>query len=420
MILAITGIIAAIVALSYVIGEFNQASARAYAEASEKLEQSQARLSNLNGLKSQFDQMQTSVLSGSKSIEEYSGLLSSLSEISPRAATAVANMKSGALTAQEGFAILNEELERVIANEQRISQTSFKTAMANYQLPDELKSVNDRAQSLSFLGEQYGVRRGASYNDYSTGLWDALYGGFLPEDIQDAWIEEINALVKKFGDDATKIASSPEGRAVLENVFAALFSDVDTAQAKLKAEFNKQADLMWSLLGDSISETQKKYASGVLYNMLAGEDGLLSVEELSGLGQLFNKVFGQVLTNGFDNTEFGNIGAAYISSALDLDWADLGQDEQNNITNGITSLLAAGVADVDLKSFLKSADTGADLVEQYVDWLKDQIWDKIDVESLSPDLVHTNDIDILEKIRQLVNLGVSAEDINKAFADSSS
>lgn len=138
VILAVAGITAVIAGVIAAIGHFAEASGKAFTQAMENLDQSQQKIENLTSIKTQLKDMEQALADGSGKLSDYTGLLSSVSAISPTAADAVAKMRSGAITAQEGVAILNAELETLIANQSKVSALQFQRAMNNYQMPDGL------------------------------------------------------------------------------------------------------------------------------------------------------------------------------------------------------------------------------------------------------------------------------------------
>ena len=157
---------------------------RAYNDAVQKLEASQSKLSNLTGLKSQLSEMQTEIANGNKKLSDYSGLLSSISSISPTAAAAVASMKSGAMDATEGIRILNQELDILIKNESQLSKMEFAKAMQNYQVPDEIKQNNGKytyTGILDKLSSSYGYNDNMSATEIAHMLYNASQTHLLDE-----------------------------------------------------------------------------------------------------------------------------------------------------------------------------------------------------------------------------------------------
>lgn len=108
---AVGAAIVGVTSLIAILGAVAQQQAKAFAAATEDFEKAAANVKTLTDLKSQVAAMQTEVENGNKTLDDFTGLLASVSSISPTASNAVAGMKSGALTAKEGFAILNGEIE---------------------------------------------------------------------------------------------------------------------------------------------------------------------------------------------------------------------------------------------------------------------------------------------------------------------
>lgn len=84
--------------------------------------------------------MQKQIASGNQTLNDFTGLLSAVSKISPSAADAVAKMKNGTITAEEGFATLNEEIDIYLENLRKLAAQDLNKAMRNYQLPEAIKA----------------------------------------------------------------------------------------------------------------------------------------------------------------------------------------------------------------------------------------------------------------------------------------
>lgn len=136
VLLAVTAALAGTIGVIAAIGTASQAAAKEFENATSDFEKASSQAAKLADIKTQVANMETEVNSGNKTIKDFTGLLASVSSLSPAAASAVAGMKSGALTAKEGFAILNAEIETLLANEQKLSQASFGKMMEKYQMPE--------------------------------------------------------------------------------------------------------------------------------------------------------------------------------------------------------------------------------------------------------------------------------------------
>lgn len=296
---------------------------RAYNDAVQKLEASQSKLSNLTGLKTQFSEMQTEVTNGNKTLSDYSGLLSSISSISPTAASAVAAMKSGAMDATEGFHVLNEELNALIENESRISSMEFAKAMQNYQMPSDLKgAVKDYTELLNEMTQFYGYTEDMSNTDIYKMLynipsnWDAFAEAiedyntmYAFDDISKQFGVVLNRLMSEFNNDIDQVVQSAEGQQLFGRLWDMLLGDMSQNEAAVRAEFDKQADLFIDVVNYSLktamSDVQAEGLKQVLWNKLAGPDGILTPDELSNLGKVFGESFSKVMRDGVENSDLG-------------------------------------------------------------------------------------------------------------------
>ena len=384
-ILAITAAVTAIGIISAAIGDWQLSAARAYQEATENLDKSQQKLNNLSGLKTQLGEVETAVNSGKAELSEYSGLLGSIGEISPTAAAAVANMKSGAITAQEGFAILNAELETLIENEKKVSALEFGRAMSNYQVPEELKSrdTRDYSELMDMFVNNHGYNASTtSAIDRNKMLWQEISAIDMAGAIQDYYdlykkrfSQQWQEILAEFNDDIDQAMASQEGQNLWDRLWNIILGEANVDQSKIDAEFNKQADTFLSMLDSSVTQAQKQYTKGLLYDMLAGEDGLLSVDELGNLGQVFGNAFGEILDVGFENTPFGDKFAAFAKEYLSDGIAGLLSDMQRG---DITDLLGLGANPIDLQSLIDDLVDieelkGADLYQGYIAMIQNGI-----------------------------------------------
>lgn len=290
IILAISAIIAAVLALSAVIGAAVTEGQRVYGEAVTALEGSQQRLNKLTDLKTQLGEMDKEISSGSKSLSDYNGLLEALSGISPAAAQAVASMKDGAMTASEGITFLNGELEKLIAKEQEISKINFATAMEKYQVPKELRSGEwdsyiETMEYFMSMGYNNNLSKNARnqiiYNDIISpegrqlemmGVLDkyqTLYRTSFGQELQD--------LIESFNDQVDLAIESEAGNELMDRLWGIFLSGFDSEQSGIEQEFRTQATRMLDIISNTMEEgmtkDQQSFAMEYLHDQLAGKDG---------------------------------------------------------------------------------------------------------------------------------------------------
>lgn len=321
---------------------------RTYQEATEKLEKSQTRLAKMTDLKGQLGKMQEAFAQGSASISDYAGLLSQLSSVSPTAAAAVEGLQSGALSSAEAFKILNQELDAFIEKENRISKMEFAKAMQNYQVPDNIKNLSkdlrDYSELMDVLATDYGVtkessateRNKALYSMYSYGtLTDELLNGFKSlygMSFEDA----INKAMEQVGYDVGKMVQSEYGGMIMGRLWDIMLGEGADDEAVIKAEFDKQANLLVSVVNGTLehamSNIQTTKLKNMLFDKLAGPEGVLTSEELANLGDVFGQVLNQIMDQGVGKSPewmdragegIGNFVTGTIKGLKDLyKWAD--------------------------------------------------------------------------------------------------
>lgn len=224
----------------------------------------------------------------------------------------------------------------------------------------------------------------------------------------------LDALIKDFDYEFDQAFASERGKTLFDRFWGTALGTSGDQQAAMKAEVNKYVDMMFDALGESVTGDQKVYTKNLLFDMLAGDDGIMTGSELSKLGEVIGNVFHQIMDQGFANTEFGDIGAAMMQSLFG-NWDDFGKDEQKQISDGIGQLLEKGVSEANIRDYLKDADPLDDMMSGYIDYIKEKLSG-----ADFADAIEAEDIGLASTLDTLLASGYSVKELNEIFGESDS
>ena len=313
IIMAITGVIAVITLLGTAFSEL-KTKAEQYQESMDRLTKSHESLENIKELKTQFDEMKESVSSGKSSMDDYKTLLESLSGVSPVAAQAVADFNKGLLTHSEMLGIVNDELEKMIGLEQKISAANALDALRNF-TPSTING-----ETMAKL-----TKYGFDPSNPET-LYDALHASFAKLDatseLKQAAVEAGKSL-GLVGEQGFWAIANPEAyglnlqdyaKPIADQIWARIFQiDIGSLQETINQEAKTAVALAREALGGAIGENtvEAGLLDDYLMNILAGEDGVISGEELQNAGSTLANIVSDWLVNGFDIADLSNAKEAY-------------------------------------------------------------------------------------------------------------
>ena len=182
MLLVITAVAAAVVAVTTVVGAFTNSidsMAESFDKANQRIEDSQSKLESYKKAQTDaatmFDDFRTKANLTAEDLDEYNGTLQELSELSPVARHVVDELKAGFIDQEEAARKLNEELERLVENEQKVSLHNLIQRYATYQNEDMTpKTVSSL---LDFMDSGFG--QWFSGGDQTKGFKAALQNSYL-------------------------------------------------------------------------------------------------------------------------------------------------------------------------------------------------------------------------------------------------
>ena len=300
-------IIAAITILTTLIGVLTAvgsaagSNAQRFEEATAAVEESNSKIKNYLSLQEQLNQMFASFDGEitSDNLAEYESLLGELANVSPKAKNAIQALKEGMMDQAEVARILNEEMEKVLENEQKIALSNLKKRYQNY---DRNTLHADLISNWSGYAEDY-TNKGFSTNsayvyglrDYMTYLGNKYYGGggFIAEglgsnnpDIQNyKLLHDIEQQVNQLGYDefdkwtviAEQAMNDMFGTVDITNPWTAMFQTID-----------EEVDYVINNIDSKLDEFSKMSLREQLYNAILGGDDELSYQEYS---QMYSTIY---------------------------------------------------------------------------------------------------------------------------------
>lgn len=312
VLLVITGVAAAIMAITTAVGLFTQSTesmAKSFDEANQKLSESQTKLEALHKAQEDasvmFDDFSDKTRLTAEDLNEYNTTLEELAKVSPVAKHVVDELKSGFITQEEAAEKLNAELERLIENENRISMRNLMNRYTSYQ-PDDLKP-QATSNLLNLMDDRF--IQGMSNGDPQEAFKRALQSSYMSKSLGD----DLQEYIKNLADEYSKSMSN-------EQVWDTIAGDM---AYKLFGQFEVPENVTKNLVDQVNNEIE--YVLSIV-----GKD--MDIDEVSALRiSLVNAIFGD--DGELSNSEFGNFNN--VISRWILEFASYGKDK---IIEGVSDL----------------------------------------------------------------------------------
>ena len=449
IVLAIAGTIAGIGALTVACGllvDSVDTVEKKFTRASNVLSESQTRMSEYvseqQGLRDMMEDIGTETPITSEKLAEYNDLIEKLGNISPTARQAVDDLKNGLIDQSDAAKILNEELERAIENEQKISSLSFISKMATWQPGGTGEEQNGLQKSMTNWHSEW-----ANGADGLEGFGNQLQHAY---EHRKKHMSSILLDTKTF-DYINSIL--PEGDEVDWGYIGQLVwrefvgtGDPSAMLTSLKNEVNKMVDEAVDVVGAELNEVDKGAFREMLIREIFGDDNELSVDEYKDAGKKIAELSYNLLQNGIASVNIENadslkyIGERIFGNYFSLLFGDQFEAFKNDpefdiisnyITEAISELIGAGFSDADIASVLENLDlrNWGSAVGAMKQKLRDEIKKNAGVEGLGISIIdlvtgeETNDpgmwLDLdaatLKYVNDLILAGVQFNDIQLAM-----
>ena len=429
------------------IGDQIETTQEKFNRANNTLSESGAKIQAYASMQEQLNSMMESL--GEKTdvtaedLNEYNGLLESLAAVSPTANQAVNDLRNGMIGQKEAADVLNGELERLIANEQKVSMFSLRNKYDNW-TPG---AVNEGAsgvyqnwnlsdfESTEAMANAVRTRWGATSDNR------AMRGRWFTQDM----IDYINKELKDLQD-----MGSEKWEIIAQGLWEDFFFGGDSGDIakQITDEANAMIDEVVNTIGSNLGydQVQKDYMGKYLRGVLFGEDGELDLTEYKDIGEKIKQFVEQVMAHGFDISgaeELRYLGDRLFGNYFDLLFGDQLKELTNssefdeiakNITNAFSELLSAGFDEDAIRNLLSglNLDQWEFMVEEMSNRLRESIKKNAGVselgilvqdaltgeESFDTGMWDELDVATLKYINDLLLAGVQFHEIQLAMATS--
>lgn len=415
-----------------------------YDEANSAIVESQTKIDSYMATQAKaqdmFEDFGDGMVPTNEKLSEYNGLLSSISDISPMARRAVDDLKDGLIDQAEAAGIINAELERLIANEERVTLSNMMKANNNR----AKDSAEEFAQSLLELEKDVYDKDGG-IQAFVGAMQELYYRGDMPSDIMTEYEDLLDTYMAYMSaEDAYKNAG--------EDIWKNIFGDAASVSEYLIGQAEEQVDAYLDAIGGKLNTVERGAYKEQIMDAILGDDGQMSAEEYSKYSEILNQFIAQVLNNGIESIAFDNdtlirsSGEMLFGNYFDSLFGDQLTSLENKdyyaqmISDGISELLDAGFSTSDIADLLRDkklvdwdkmvdlmkADMKDSIKEAFGTDFLGEIVQSIDMdtgEEATEELEYMwDDLDIstLKIIRDLADMGVTINEINNLMAESSS
>lgn len=459
LVMAIAGITLAVTALTAAVGFIKGAittSAEAFDQANKSIEEHTQKLKSLRSLQDTtaqtFAEFGDATDLTAEELKNNNELLEKLCEVSPRAKIVVGQLREGLIDQKDAAAALNEELERQIENEQKLNLIAGIKKYSNYQNSDNIKNIQDMLK----WGKSKGYGEGDNYFTewLKTGLETQGIHTYDPH-LTASLEKRVNKLKAELRDSG--LNEEEKWGIIGQTIWYELFGTYDMSKNPLETmedlaqeEIQNVMDIIEKDLEDPVYQfSARKYLTDLIF----GDDGELSAEEYDSMGAKLSKFLSNYMNQGLQAIQIEPEDLlSYIGEDMfgvffeDLfDPAKIAEVANNpELVRGIASayseLLEAGFSkeqelfplykELDLSDWDKAVEEMKLRVRQDIREIGQtelNVWEDVlgddnetVVERLYDNLMWDElDISTLKLIRDMVEFGVSVEDVKDLMAESS-
>lgn len=378
----------------------------------------------------------------SDEIERYNGLLETLAAVSPKAAEAVKALTDPMGDQEAAAKTLNDELDRVIRNQQIVSAMSLITKYGNMAADNTEKTPQDKmldamSQWETTSGDDWFKNSLRDY--YNHEHW------YLPDEVKNR--------IFSLRDAVLDIEDTDVAWGYIADIIWAEFVG-DGSATNLTEAIDKKAQEYIDDVMQTLGYTMGSIEQGVMRRMLTeaiyGEDMELSGEEYSKIGMTISKFISDAMNSGFNFAitnprdlimELGDrlFGDAFVRLFGDQMESMLQNtpDEIQEIINEYYEMIAAGMSDADIAEIFDSNrmidwasglsiwynELRNALKERFGEGFLTTIMEDLDLETGEATTQVYSALDELDGatvklISDLIDSGVSTEQLNALWTDS--
>lgn len=261
-------------------------SAERYANAVEKIAESEKKITALETSQKQLADMYEKIQKGAgltnEELSTYNTLLDETAALSPAAKQAVDELRQGISNQADAMRVLNEEYDKMIENQKIQARYNAREMLGKYSF-----DTNENSDLLMFSQSQYeeltkGQTFGSARDAYSA-LWRAYYdtNGVASEllglvSLNDKQLKDLLDYMENY-----KNSSLDEYKRALDDYFAR----GQNVQEKLKSKADMLINNALLLVDQELSGIQEGYLRQRLMEHLLADDGTIDVNLLDNFGQ---------------------------------------------------------------------------------------------------------------------------------------
>lgn len=397
-IFATASIIVGIIALTGVIGGLLaniNTSAKEYEEATNKLEEANNRIGDLEKTRSTlntlFDKMQSGVELTTTEITEYNSAIETIASISPTAQKAVDDLKNGFIDQATAAGILNGELETLIGYEKNAAQLNAIKALSNWSPPESWAKQNSFGQNNIGSDDVLTYLKDFGYDNTTEGfavsiqkaqesLWskpmtqleDSLFDSFgnitsagkfyniIGKSMEGLNLRNNSPVELSYGFDQWPLLASYAYRLLVGDD-----QQIEDFQSELEQSAQALIDLAIKASSNQYGELYNDLLAEYYRSIIVGEDGILSEEDFDKINDSLLEAVNTWLSKGtnlFSNSDilrniFDSLFGEGASSEMDYVLSQIAEDDETvtSIKDAYEALLKAGIDKVDIASLFSSA-----------------------------------------------------------------
>ena len=447
VLLIISGVVAAVTALSTIAGAIDkaaEASKRSFEEANESIQDHTTKLKSLKNIQSDteksFAKLGSSTQISAKDLAEHNSLLEKLCEVSPNAKRIVGELQEGLISEATAVQQLNEELEKQIELEKQLTLSEGIKKYSNYQNPDNIQNL------LYMMNQSFvDINKEGGFSEWLSVAYDAYQDAYtMTDDLYNNVKQKLNSLKN------TNMSPQEKWGLIGNLVWAELFGTYDMSMNPMdlmRSQVEQEIENTIQLLGEDLSGFDKISIKQYLTDMLFGGDNELSVIEYASFAERITQFLADFASKGMSMVHLepsevlNNIGTDMFGNYFDImfdpeELEKIGNDPKivSAIATAYTTLLEAGFNSQQLANFYRNLDLSQ--WDQAIEYMKDEIRARIaeaaqselgelteDLDTgkttLDPLMWASLDVATLKTIEDMVNFGVSLDDVKQAMKDAS-
>ena len=424
--------------ISGIAAEIGSAKAR-FDEANQALSESRERMSELTAAQTQVDNLFADLQDGAKltseDLQKYNAQLEQIARVSPAAKTIVDQLKSGFIDQEEAVRKLNEEMERLIGNENKYSQVQLLKKYANWQ-PDE--TANDSMLyylNSSWTNWTWGHEQMDDWTDAQKFAYN-LKQNWMDTSSVSKMPAEVRQLIENTRKDLLQNKSLTEeqkwgiiGQLVWQEFVGTDSYSIDDA---LKSRAQSIVDDAINSLSAGLNPTEIKALQRNLMNMLLGEDGKMDEAEYKDIGSKMAKFMSGVIANGiqFSDIDMAEaVAESLFGTSTEGLFAEQGEAFAKKFVDQYNAAIKAGFTDSDIAKIFAESGLPTMELDRIGEILKEALQKNI-ADALGQEdflsLVDWNenwgnaDLTTLKLVKDYMDLGIEIEEIDELLANSES